>query len=229
MAHESIESNFTSMHPTVEFLDILDSYPFDTDLACKFKFNDYIPQEGDRIAIYKIGWSLVKDYMVFLWTPTIIKDHQGSISFNRNTLPKNSIEVYQFCYINRDNELHGASTPFQFFSGVNLMSVSGMSVSIPTNSMDYIKKSQTFLESQKDQEICRLNEENAMLRDTLKAMLYQNKVASTKNYDKEIGELKELTEGLNVMLVQHQKDIDMLKSKIIEGGEEYKKNFILKS
>lgn len=37
---------------------------------CKYHFNDYTPQEGDRVAIFKLGWTLVKEYLLFEWAPT---------------------------------------------------------------------------------------------------------------------------------------------------------------
>lgn len=51
----------------MEFLNIEEYYSFNDDLLCKYKFNDYEPKEGDRIGIFKLGWVLVKDYIVFEW------------------------------------------------------------------------------------------------------------------------------------------------------------------
>lgn len=54
----------------VEFVDISDQYSSQEDLVCKYQFNDYTPQEGDRVAIFKLGWTLVKEYLLFEWAPT---------------------------------------------------------------------------------------------------------------------------------------------------------------
>lgn len=224
MTQESIDSNFTSMHPTVEFLDILDLYSFNEDLSCKYKFNDYTPKEGDRVAIFKIGWSLVKDYIVFEWAPVNISG-QGSITLNKHILPKNSSEVYQICYISSESELHGASTPFQFYSEEMLVASSCPSTSKSLS--ENISKSHIFLEH-KDQEIARLKEENILLKESLKALLLSRNNGSVKNYDEDIQELKELTQALKSMLQEHEKELDMLKSKITEGGEEYKKLYLEK-
>lgn len=70
----------------VEFVDIHDQYPAHEDLICKYKFNDYTPQEGDRVAIFKLGWSLVKEYLLFEWAPTDSKDNIHHIVFNSKYL-----------------------------------------------------------------------------------------------------------------------------------------------
>ncbi|KAG5897078.1 hypothetical protein JTB14_036305 [Gonioctena quinquepunctata] len=63
MAENSKESNFVSMKAAVEFLNVLNQYCYNDDLICTYEFNDYTPQEGDRIAIFKLGWNFVKDYI----------------------------------------------------------------------------------------------------------------------------------------------------------------------
>lgn len=66
----------THVNFQVEFTSILDQYSCNEDLIVNFEFGDYVPQDGDRIAIFKLGWSSVRDYVCFEWVPTkVINKH----------------------------------------------------------------------------------------------------------------------------------------------------------
>lgn len=66
----------------MEFIDILDQYSSQEDLVCKYSFNDYTPQEGDRVAVFKLGWTLVKEYVLFEWAPTDSNAKVHHVVFN---------------------------------------------------------------------------------------------------------------------------------------------------
>ncbi|KAJ8949080.1 hypothetical protein NQ318_016984 [Aromia moschata] len=222
MAADSMESNFVSMKPAVEFVDILDQYSYNEDLECSFKFNDYTPQEGDRVAIFKLGWSFVKDYIVFEWAPVGSRQKLHSVIFNKHILPKNNTEIYQFCYISGENVLHGASSPIQF--SAHLSPITTQNTPTP-----YTEVSCDTLQFSEKDELLKLKEENAMLRESLKAVIAQKAGTNSKNYDGDIKELKTITESLQSSLKIQQREINLLKTKIIESGEEYKKLYIEKS
>lgn len=66
---------------------MLDQYSYNENLRCTYKFNDYTPQEGDRVAIFKLGWNFVKDYVVFEWAPlNTDKDKKHSVVFKSKFL-----------------------------------------------------------------------------------------------------------------------------------------------
>ncbi|KAJ8933833.1 hypothetical protein NQ314_013755 [Rhamnusium bicolor] len=217
---DSMESNFVSMKPAVEFIDVLDQYSYNENLHCCFKFNDYTPQEGDRISIFKLGWSFVKDYVVFEWAPVGSRERRHTVVFNKHILPKNSNEIYQICYISGENVLQGASSPFQFTAEV--LTQNNMSSIAPTEEL----RDKTSASLGKEYELKKLREENAMLRESLRAVIAQKGVASCKNYDADISELKQVMDNLKASLSVQQNDINMLKLKITEGGEEYKKLYL---
>ncbi|KAG5885492.1 hypothetical protein JTB14_013510 [Gonioctena quinquepunctata] len=221
MAENSMESNFVSMKPAVEFLNVLDQYCYNDDLICTYEFNDYTPQEGDRIAIFKLGWNFVKDYIVFEWAPVGSMEKIHTVIFNKHILPKNNIEIYQICYLSGENELHGASSSFQFSSG---KSPKGK---VPALVLDN-KKITKEVSGANDIEIKTLKEENAFLRDTVKTLIAQINPEPIKNYDEDIRQLQKITDTLKLDLVSQQQEIDSLKSKIIEAGEEYKKIYLEK-
>ncbi|XP_023020108.1 uncharacterized protein [Leptinotarsa decemlineata] len=225
MAENSVESNFVSMKPAVEFLNVMDQYCYSEDLICTYKFNDYIPQEGDRIAIFKVGWCFVKDYVVFEWAPVGSTETIHTISFNKHILPKNNIEIYQICYLSSENELHGASSSFQFSSEKSIVV---KSEEVPSASVfeEKIKSSPEVLHSS-ETELKNLKEENALLRSALKALTSKTP-EETKNYDKDIKQLYEITDRLNTALKLQDQEISTLKMKIKEAGEEYKKIYLEK-
>ncbi|XP_030754196.1 tax1-binding protein 1-like isoform X1 [Sitophilus oryzae] len=210
-------ANSTIYAVCVEFLSVLDQYSISDDLHCEFKFNDYIPQDGDRITLFKFGWNDAKDYLLFEWVPFGLKETRYFVTFPKDVLPKNQLQLYQICYINGENEVMGASTPFQF----NAEPSEVKQDSKPTN----FDVTDSKISTNKDQELSLLKEENIMLKDTLKALISKRLI---KNYDQEIAEVKELTESLKKMLLDHEKEIDSLKSKIRQGGEEFRKLYLEK-
>lgn len=76
----------------MEFVDILDQYSSQEDLICKYQFNDYTPQEGDRVAIFKLGWTLVKEYFLFEWAPTDSNAKIHHVVFNSEYKKKTTQE-----------------------------------------------------------------------------------------------------------------------------------------
>lgn len=82
--------------------------------------------------------------------------------------------------------------------------------------------------SDRQDELQKLREENVMLRASLKAIIASKNGQSLKNYDSEIMELKKITDNLKEAQAHQQKEINMLKIKITNGGEEYKKLYLEK-
>ncbi|CAH1995805.1 unnamed protein product [Acanthoscelides obtectus] len=211
-----LETSFVSMRPAVEFLDVLDQYPYSEDLTFTFAFNDYTPQEGDRVAIYKVGWSFVKDYIVFEWVSAETKSAKYSVVFNKHILPKNNVEIYQICYITAENEIQGASSSFQFISEKPKAAQQPHTTTVPNNCAP-----QFNLQTNRDDEIKQLKEENSMLKGSLKLIIAgQN---AQKTVAEEMRELKKTVGDLKIVIDVHQAEIDTLKSYIREGVEDYKK------
>ncbi|XP_059481396.1 tax1-binding protein 1 homolog isoform X2 [Neocloeon triangulifer] len=107
----------TSQYAMVVFQDILDSYPTDADVCCRYSLNsDLEVEEGDYIALFKIGWTNTDE--AILKHPALSPDVQskqgGIVIFRADALPKDEQEFYQLCYVNVDGSVCGASVPFQF-------------------------------------------------------------------------------------------------------------------
>lgn len=148
--------------------------------------------------------------------------------FLGDDLPRECINLYQICYF-RGQELQGASSPFDFCDFEIPMSESFVSKMLP--SFESINRCQN------DQEITRLKEQNAslkeeneILRKSLKVLLNDKleKQEKGKCCEKQIAELKSLFQTLQTTVQANDADIKMLKKKIVEGGEEYKKLYMEK-
>ncbi|KAK2111858.1 Calcium-binding and coiled-coil domain-containing protein 2 [Saguinus oedipus] len=70
------------------------------DVTCHYTFTQhFIPRRKDWIGIFRVGWK------------TTSKQHE--VQFKAYYLPKDN-EYYQFCYVDQDGVVQGASIPFQF-------------------------------------------------------------------------------------------------------------------
>lgn len=151
-------------------------------------------------------------------------------------LPKNVTELYQICYISGENELHGASSPFQFTMDVfkkntspyEIMMKSSMIESKTSSKMSakVNEKRDKELEVLRDKELDDLREENSLLKLAIKALSLQKNEG--KDYDNDISELRAVTESLKTAMTQQQQEMNVLKMKIKECGEEYKKLYLEK-
>ncbi|KFP25552.1 Calcium-binding and coiled-coil domain-containing protein 2, partial [Colius striatus] len=68
--------------------------------------------------VLQVGWKTTREYYTFMWAPLPDDVHRDTavqlqIQFKAYYLPKDD-EYYQFCYIDQDGLVRGASVPFQF-------------------------------------------------------------------------------------------------------------------
>ncbi|XP_028610824.1 calcium-binding and coiled-coil domain-containing protein 2 [Grammomys surdaster] len=89
------------------------------DVMCCYTLTEnFIPRRKDWIGIFKVGWKTTQEYYTFMWAPLPKDLNKGSatqqeIQFKAYYLPKD-MEHYQFCYVDEDGLVQGASIPFQF-------------------------------------------------------------------------------------------------------------------
>ncbi|KAG8566095.1 hypothetical protein GDO81_013099 [Engystomops pustulosus] len=101
------ESNFSK----VIFINVKQSYPPNTDVRCKFcKDESFICNPKDWIGIFKVGWKTTREYFTWISTRNSV---ENTVLFTAYYLPKDD-DDYQFCYVDHNGEVRGASTPFQF-------------------------------------------------------------------------------------------------------------------
>ncbi|XP_034271410.1 calcium-binding and coiled-coil domain-containing protein 2 isoform X2 [Pantherophis guttatus] len=103
----------------VIFANIKKFYVPGTDVTCYYNISQYfIPSKKDWVGIFKVGWKTTREYYTFMWAPEFSDsensyDEQQQVLFKAYYLPKDD-EYYQFCYVDQDGQIHGASIPFQF-------------------------------------------------------------------------------------------------------------------
>ncbi|XP_019596219.2 calcium-binding and coiled-coil domain-containing protein 2 [Rhinolophus sinicus] len=89
------------------------------DVTCYYTFTQhFIPRRKDWIGIFRVGWKTTREYYTFMWVnlPTDLQSEstkQQEVQFKAYYLPKDD-EYYQFCYVDQDGVVRGASIPFQF-------------------------------------------------------------------------------------------------------------------
>ncbi|XP_077996546.1 uncharacterized protein LOC144449873 [Glandiceps talaboti] len=103
----------------VVFQNVAETYPPGAHIECHYTLTIAIqPTSRDWVGLYKVGWTSVKDYQTFNYVsiPARVDDNdiEATVLFSAYYLPKEDGEFYQFVYVNKNGEVKGASTPFQF-------------------------------------------------------------------------------------------------------------------
>lgn len=89
------------------------------DVTCYYVFTQqFTPRRKDWIGIFRVGWKTTQEYYTFMWValpsdPGTSVTEQQEVQFKAYYLPKDD-EYYQFCYVDQDGVVRGASVPFQF-------------------------------------------------------------------------------------------------------------------
>ncbi|XP_057572106.1 calcium-binding and coiled-coil domain-containing protein 2 isoform X3 [Hippopotamus amphibius kiboko] len=89
------------------------------DITCYYTVTQhFIPRRKDWIGIFRVGWKTTREYYTFMWVtlpvdPNSESAKQQEVQFKAYYLPKDD-EYYQFCYVDQDGVVRGASVPFQF-------------------------------------------------------------------------------------------------------------------
>ncbi|XP_006833718.1 PREDICTED: calcium-binding and coiled-coil domain-containing protein 2 [Chrysochloris asiatica] len=89
------------------------------DITCYYTLTQhFIPRRKDWIGIFRVGWKTTREYYTFMWVTLPVdlnseSPKQQEVKFKAYYLPKDD-EYYQFCYVDQDGGVRGASIPFQF-------------------------------------------------------------------------------------------------------------------
>ncbi|XP_046603306.1 tax1-binding protein 1 homolog B-like [Neodiprion virginianus] len=104
-----------SQYALVVFHGVADTYPTDSDILCRYTLTEEVEATpGDRIVLFAVGWSTIKDYIVFEWAPVPENGERDlTVVFKAIDLPKDVNEFYQVCYVSNEGAVCGASIPFQ--------------------------------------------------------------------------------------------------------------------
>ncbi|XP_062994100.1 calcium-binding and coiled-coil domain-containing protein 2 [Elgaria multicarinata webbii] len=102
----------------VVFTNVEKFYVPGADITCRYSLSQHItPRRKDWVGIFRVGWKTTCEYYTFMWA-TLPSRPKGSdaefleVLFKAYYLPKDD-EYYQFCYVDQDGQVRGASIPFQ--------------------------------------------------------------------------------------------------------------------
>nr|XP_005890416.1 PREDICTED: calcium-binding and coiled-coil domain-containing protein 2 isoform X1 [Bos mutus] len=188
------------------------------DITCYYTLTQhFIPRRKDWIGIFRcslnptpqliicpnttgswhqVGWKTTREYYTFMWVtlPVDLNSEsakQQEVQFKAYYLPKDD-EYYQFCYVDQDGVVRGASIPFQFR---------------PENEEDIlVVTTQSEVEEieQHNKELCK---ENRELKDSCVSLQKQNSdmQATLQKKQEELETLKSINKKLE-QTMKEQKD-----------------------
>ncbi|XP_059936777.1 calcium-binding and coiled-coil domain-containing protein 2 [Mesoplodon densirostris] len=167
------------------------------DITCYYTLTQHFtPRRKDWIGIFRVGWKTTREYYTFMWVTLPIdlnskSAKQQEVQFKAYYLPKDD-EYYQFCYVDQDGVVRGASIPFQLR---------------PENEEDIlVVTTQGEVEEieQHNKELC---EENKQLKDSCVSLQKQNSdmQARLQKKQEELETLKSINKKLE-QTMKEQKD-----------------------
>ncbi|XP_037665378.1 calcium-binding and coiled-coil domain-containing protein 2 [Choloepus didactylus] len=154
------------------------------DITCHFTLTQhFVPRRKDWIGIFRVGWKTTREYYTFMWVTLPIDLNsepakQQEVQFKAYYLPKDD-EYYQFCYVDQDGVVRGASIPFQF----RPESEEDILVVTTQEEVEEIE--------QRNKELCRENQE---LKDSCLSLQKQN-----SDMQAELQRMQELQEELKTL------------------------------
>lgn len=143
-------------------------------------------------------------------------------------LPRNSYEFYQFCYVNSENSICGASIPFQFEVPDSVAAVEADQWS--KIELSDVQTSLTMIEADGPSspatcaKCVELKQQNENLTHSL-----QHYDTAMQKYDSDIKHLKYDIELLKRSLTLTQTNVNDFKDRLQEAGEEFKKLYLEKT
>ncbi|XP_039372735.1 calcium-binding and coiled-coil domain-containing protein 2 isoform X2 [Mauremys reevesii] len=126
------------------------------DVTCYYTLTQHItPRRKDWVGIFRVGWKTTREYYTFMWAPfpsDLSGDSvmQQQIQFRAYYLPKDD-EYYQFCYVDEEGVVRGASVPFQFRAetedDILVVTTQGEVEEIEQQNKDLLKENKELKES----------------------------------------------------------------------------------
>ncbi|XP_045841366.1 calcium-binding and coiled-coil domain-containing protein 2 [Meles meles] len=163
------------------------------DVTCYYTLTQhFIPRRKDWIGIFRVGWKTTREYYTFMWVtlPVDLNSEsakQQEVQFKAYYLPKDD-EYYQFCYVDQDGVVRGASIPFQFR---------------PENEEDILVVTTQGEVEEIEEHNKELRKENQELKDSCVSLQQQNSDMQAELHKKE--EELETLKGTNKELEQQLK------------------------
>uniref|UniRef100_A0A2K5YWR6 Calcium-binding and coiled-coil domain-containing protein 2 n=1 Tax=Mandrillus leucophaeus TaxID=9568 RepID=A0A2K5YWR6_MANLE len=208
------------------------------DVTCRYTFTqNFIPRQKDWIGIFRVGWKTVREYYTFMWVTLPIdlnnkSAKQQEVQFKAYYLPKDD-EYYQFCYVDQDGVVRGASIPFQFRpeneEDILVVTTQGEVEEIEQHNKELCKENQELKDScvslQKQNsdmqaELQKKQEELETLQSINKKLELKKLVQGDQDKTEQLEHLKKENGHLFLSLTEQRKD----QKKLEQTVEEMKQN-----
>ncbi|XP_040291098.1 calcium-binding and coiled-coil domain-containing protein 2 [Bufo bufo] len=195
------ECNFSQ----VIFTNVQQFYKPNTDVQCKFRREQsFASNSKDWIGIFKVGWKTTREYFTWISARTSVDD---TVLFTAYYLPKDD-DYYQFCYVDYNGEVRGASIPVQFCHNIP---EDDDDILMVTTEMEMMRTNQENAELKKVVE--KLTEENTQLQEKVSSLQNetQAKAERIQNLQDELLSSTEKTQRLeteNMERTVHTKNLE---------------------
>ncbi|PNJ66296.1 CALCOCO2 isoform 7 [Pongo abelii] len=203
------------------------------DVTCHYTFTQhFIPRRKDWIGIFRVGWKTTREYYTFMWVTLPIdlnnkSAKQQEVQFKAYYLPKDD-EYYQFCYVDQDGVVRGASIPFQF-RPENEEDILVVTTQEELETLQSInKKLELKVKEQKDYwetELLQLKEQNQKMSSENEKMgiIVDQLQAQLSTQEKEMEKLVQGDQDKTEQLEQLKKENDHLFLSLTEQRKDQKK------
>ncbi|KFV81522.1 Calcium-binding and coiled-coil domain-containing protein 2 [Struthio camelus australis] len=193
------------------------------DITCYYTLtNNIAPRGKDWVGIFRVGWKTTREYYTFMWAPLpggVSGDItvQQQIQFKAYYLPKDD-EYYQFCYVDQDGVVRGASVPFQFRAetedDILVVTTQGEVEEIELQNKNLLKENEELKES-----CTSLRKQNMDLQEQLKKTQelqndFESLKSNTKKLDLELNSLRKENKHLKELDNCRETELHQLKEQI---------------
>ncbi|KAM6107874.1 LOW QUALITY PROTEIN: calcium-binding and coiled-coil domain-containing protein 2 [Pterocles gutturalis] len=191
------------------------------DITCYYTLTqNIVPRGKDWVGIFRVGWKTTREYYTFMCSlPGDTRSGsavQQQIQFKAYYLPKDD-EYYQFCYVDQDGVVRGASVPFQFRAETedDILVVTTQGEVEEIELQNNLRKDNEELKAS----CARLQQQNIGLQEELsKAQELQNSLESlrsnTEKLELELNSLKKENKHLKELDDCREAELQQLKEQI---------------
>ncbi|KAM6163607.1 calcium-binding and coiled-coil domain-containing protein 2 [Rhynchocyon petersi] len=217
------------------------------DITCYYTLTQhFIPRRKDWIGIFRVGWKTTREYYTFMWVtlPADLNNEspkEQQVQFKAYYLPKDD-EYYQFCYVDQEGVVRGASIPFQFRpeseDDILVVSTQGQMEELDQRNKELCKENQELKEN-----CVSLQKQNLDMQTELQKMQgLQEELEMLKNINKKLDqnmkeqkviqeiELLQLKEQNQMMSSENEKmavRIDKLQAQLLTQEKEMEKQKLI--
>ncbi|XP_057357372.1 calcium-binding and coiled-coil domain-containing protein 2 isoform X3 [Manis pentadactyla] len=209
------------------------------DITCHYTLTQhFIPRRKDWIGIFRVGWKTTREYYTFMWVTLPIDENtesakQHEVEFKAYYLPKDD-EYYQFCYVDQDGVVRGASIPFQFRpeneEDILVVTTQGEVEEIEQHNKELCKENQqlkdnciSFQKQNSDlqAELQKKQEELETLKSINQKL--EQKVRAQKDWETELIQLKEQNQKMSSENEKMKVSVDQLQVQLSNQEKEMEK------